>query len=68
MGLGVEYEYGVRYRDEEEPHRTGMTEDEAYQWIAEWREDGGAYDAFNVIKRTHGPWVSDDWGTRICKS
>ena len=50
----AEYEYGIGWRDE--IHRTGMTEDEAAEWVAEWNEDGGRPGVFHVIRRVLGPW------------
>ena len=51
------YEYGILYdRHRDNPHRVGMTEEEAYQWIGEWVEMGGKRETFSVIRRTLGQW------------
>lgn len=54
-------EYGIAHRNdvlEEQVHRTGMTKEEAEQWIAEWEQDGGVKGAFYVIEREISPWKS----------
>jgi hypothetical protein len=53
----VIYEYGIQQlKRPEEPHRAGMTRDEAEGWLADWLNDGGKQDVFRVIRRTLGPW------------
>lgn len=51
-----EYEWGVALRRIHGPHRTGMTEQDARDWVAEAEEDGAAPGAFYVIRRPIGEW------------
>ena len=57
----MEYEYGIAYRDDlSDPHRAGMTEDEARTWVADFAELGGMPGMFTVIRRPLGEWEIDD--------
>jgi len=51
-------EWGVTRRglDLQAPHRTGMSEATAREWIAEFVRDGGKPGAFTPCCRTVGPW------------
>jgi len=59
-----EYEYGIEWRivsaRDDTPHRVGMTEIEASDWIAEWLEDGGLATTFIIIRRPIGVWEPVD--------
>jgi hypothetical protein len=51
-----DYEYGIVYRPSpDEPHRTGMTEAEAEEWIASMPVEG-VLDVFGIIRRLRSPW------------
>lgn len=56
FGDGEQFEYGVRHLDSGRVHRSGMSEDEAREWVAEWIEMDGKPDAFAVIRRPIGEW------------
>lgn len=65
----MEYEYGIGFyrsdpngpvEDEQGPHRTGMTYDEAVEWIEEWQNYGARKDAFYIIRRPKGDWEAFD--------
>jgi hypothetical protein len=58
--VSIQYEWGIARNIEwwaETPHRTGMTEEEALDWIADWIEMGGNKDAFFIVRRPIGYWV-----------
>ncbi len=59
-----EFEYGIRWvaldKEDPIPHRTGMSEDEAWEWVREAEEEMGfRKGAFVVIRRSLGPWQED---------
>lgn len=60
----TEYEYGIsrnllyELAEYGEPHRAGMTEKAAQQWLAEWVEDGGKEGIFSIVRRPVGRWES----------
>lgn len=58
----TDYEYGIFWKQiEANPHRDGLTEEEAREWVESWLDDGGAEDTFIIVKRALGPWeVVDD--------
>lgn len=51
-----EYEWGVGRRRAEAVHRSGMTETEARDWVAEVEADGALPGAFFAIRRPIGEW------------
>lgn len=54
-----QWEWGIARGSDElvDPHRTGMTEEQAREWVAEFEgEDGGRKGAFIVIKRPVSKW------------
>ena len=57
--MSGEFEYGVQITNapDSEPHRTGMTAEQAVEWIEETESmDGVPHGAFFVIRRLIGPW------------
>jgi hypothetical protein len=57
----TDYEYGVALLDDlSDPHRTGMTEAEAREWVASAEgESQMKPGAFKVIRRPVGEWERD---------
>lgn len=54
-----EWEYGVSYSGDPEswrPHREGMTEDDARDWVAQLEFDGFPSGRFVVVRRQVGAW------------
>jgi hypothetical protein len=59
-----QYEYGIRFKSDKltkvgksiPPHRSGMTEDEAYHWLDGAETDGSPIGLFVVIRRPYGDW------------
>lgn len=66
----MEYEFGViHYRDvclnmenilTEDLHRSGLTSEEADEWLTQWKEDGGSDGAYLKVKRPVGQWKLDN--------
>lgn len=65
----MKYEYGIGRTDtplDDEnvnPHRRGMTEEEATKWVREWEEEifpNARPGIFKVIKRLIGEWEYDN--------
>lgn len=66
------YEYGIAWTDPKKwtdgsnPHREGMTREEAVTWLREWEDDirteGAQFkpDLFAVIRRPMGAWEGYD--------
>lgn len=51
------YEYGIALKgDTTDPHRTGMTKDEADHWMREWVQMSGRSNMFEIIRRPVGEW------------
>lgn len=62
------YEYGVDFRDvnkrgyrydAETPHRTGMTQDQADDWVSSFVLEGGNPSTFVVRRRLVSDWEDD---------
>lgn len=52
-----EYEYGIVYESaQDEPHRSGMTQDGARKWLEEWVDTGANASAVSLIRRWKEPW------------
>ena len=53
------WEYGVRHVNDPEswePHRSGMGEEDARDWVRDFEADGGKPGAFIVVRRQIGAW------------
>lgn len=52
------YEYAIALNggDYSEPHRSGMTQEEAEKWMAEWMQMSGRRLPFEIIRRPVGEW------------
>lgn len=51
-----EFEYGIGCDRYPEPHRKGMTSEEAVEWLNEWIEEVGRSEPFFLIRRPVGAW------------
>jgi hypothetical protein len=57
--MNEKFEYGVQITNapDSEPHRTGMTAEQAIEWIKDTESMGGVpKGAFSLIRRIVGPW------------
>lgn len=53
----TEYEWAVwNSLYDDGPHRTGLTEEGASEWIERAESIGAASDVFYVVRRPVGPW------------
>jgi hypothetical protein len=54
-----EFEYGVQFKNHPaaEPHRTGMTSEQAREWIRTTEKMGGVPEgSFVIVRRRIGAW------------
>ena len=58
--MAQHYEYAVFHVNRpDEPHRDGLTESEAREWVREWDEESVFPGVFVVKRRPVGEWEND---------